>query len=145
MCSGWSLWPSGSTSTSGPRPGSTTPRAVQVRLAAFDLDRLAEVGRRVRGIYQENCPSADRIARMCDDAYVRDLASAVAGKLGGRVGIAPRMFLKKLVADVLDRIDQFPDFDPRQHYALTVSEGELTPVERNAAAASEVDDIELET
>ena len=42
---------------------------------------------------------------------------AVAGELGGQVGVAPRLFLKKLVADVLDRVDQFPDFDPRQHYA----------------------------
>jgi hypothetical protein len=119
------------------------PRAVQVRLAAFDLDRLVEVGLRVRAIYQEHCPSAERIAGRCDNAYVRDLASAVAGKLGGRVGIAPRVFLKKLVGDVLDRIDQFPDFDPRQHYALTVSENELTAVERNAAAAQDPDDIEL--
>jgi hypothetical protein len=119
------------------------PRAVQVRLAAFDLDRLVEVGLRVRGIYQEHCPSAERIAGRCGDTYVRDLASAVAGKLGGRVGIAPRMFLKKLVGDVLDRIDQFPDFDPRKHYALTVSESELTAVERNAAAAQDPDDIEL--
>jgi hypothetical protein len=120
------------------------PRAVQVRLAAFDLDRLVRVGCRVRAIYQEHCPSAARIAERCDDAYVRDLAAAVAGRLGGRVGIAPRVFLKKLVADVLDRVDQFADFDPRQHYALTVSEAELTAVERNAAAAHDVDDIELE-
>jgi hypothetical protein len=120
------------------------PRAVQVRLAPFDLDRLGEVGCRVRAIYQEHSPSAARIAAKCDDGYVRDLASAVAGRLGGRVGIAPRVFLKKLVADVLDRIDQFPDFEPRQHYALTVSESELTAVERNAAAAQDVDDIELE-
>src|ERR1700676_2745804 len=109
------------------------PRAVQVRLMAFDLDRLVEVGCRVRAIYQDHCPSADRIAERCGDDYVRGLASAVAGKLGGRVGIAPRIFLKKLVADVLDRIDQFPDFDPRQHYALTVSDTELTAVERHAA------------
>jgi hypothetical protein len=121
------------------------PRAVQVRLAPFDLERLAEVGRRVRDIYREHCLSAERIARLCDDNYVCDLASAVAGKLGGRIGIAPRIFLKKLVADVLDRIDQFPDFDPRQHYALTVSDSELTAVERNAAAAKDVDDIELST
>ena len=121
------------------------PRAVQVRLAAFDLDRLVEVGCRVRAIYQDHCPSAGRIAERCGDDYVRGLASAVAGKLGGRVGIAPRIFLKKLVADVLDRIDQFPDFDPRQHYALTVSETELTAVERHAAAATDVDDVELET
>src|SRR5262245_7110331 len=120
------------------------PRAVQVRLAAFDLDRLVQVGCRVRAIYQQHCPAAARIAERCDDGYVRDLASAVAGKLGGRVGMAPRVFLKKLVADVLDRIDQFADFDLRQHYALTVSEAELTAVERNAAAAKDVDDIELE-
>jgi hypothetical protein len=121
-----------------------SPRAVQVRLVGFDLDRLAEVGRRVRSIYQHHCPSAARIGCLCDDAYVRDLAIAVAGRLGGRVGIAPRIFLKKLVADVLDRIDQFHDFDPRQHYALTVRESELTTVERNAVAAHDVDDIELE-
>ena len=80
-----------------------------------------------------------------DDGYIGELADAVTGSLGGKVGVAPRVFLKKLVADVLDRIDQFPDFDPRQHYALTVSENELTAVERNAAAAKDVDDIELET
>ena len=67
----------------------------------------------------------------------------MAGKLGGKVGIAPRLFLKKLVADVLDRIDQFEDFDPTQHYQLTVSTGEMTAVEREAQAAG-VDDIELD-
>jgi hypothetical protein len=120
------------------------PRAVQVRLAAFDLDRLVEVGCRVRAIYQDHCPSAGRIVERCSDEYLRDLATAVTGKLGGRVGIAPRIFLKKLVADVLDRIDQFPEFDPRQHYALTIAETELTPGERHAAAAADVDDIELD-
>lgn len=121
------------------------PRAVQVRLAAFDLDRLVQVGCRVCAIYQEHCSSASRVAERCDGAYVRDLAVAVTGRLGGRVGIAPRVFLKKLVADVLDRIDQFADFDPRRHYTLTVTETELTAVERNAAAANDVDEIELET
>ncbi|ODA72040.1 hypothetical protein APS67_003682 [Streptomyces sp. AVP053U2] len=71
-----------------------------------------------------------------------DLARAVAGSLGGRVGIAPRLFLKKLVGDVLDRVEQFEDFDPRKHYALTVTGTELTGTERNAAAGS-ADDIEL--
>ncbi len=76
--------------------------------------------------------------------YVSELASAVAGKLGGKVGVSPRIFLKKLVADVLDRIDQFADFDPRTHYALTISESELLPVERQAMGASNVDEVELE-
>jgi hypothetical protein len=69
--------------------------------------------------------------------------------LGGRVGIAPRLFLKKLVADVLDRVDQFADFDPSRHYSLTVTRDELTEVERNAAAgvvtpAKNPDDVDLD-
>ena len=63
-----------------------------------------------------------------------DLADAVTGSLGGKVGVAPRVFLKKLVTDVLDRVDQFADFDPRRHYALTLAAGELSEVERNVAA-----------
>lgn len=120
------------------------PRAVQVRLSGFDLDKLKEVGAKVRDIYAAHCANADRIREVADDRYLNDLARAVTGELGGKVGVAPRVFLKKLVADVLDRIDQFPEFDPRQHYALTVSDAELTEVERNARGASSVDEIELD-
>ena len=120
------------------------PRAVQIRLRGFDRDRLLEVGRRVREIFCQGAKEAERVAERADDEYLKDLAGAVTGLLGGKVGIAPRVFLKKLVADVLDRIDQFPDFDPGQHYALTVSDRELTEVERNARAARDPDDIELE-
>jgi hypothetical protein len=120
------------------------PRAVQMRLPAFDLDRLCLVGCKVRDIFMQHTASADRIAALCDDAYIRDLAEAVAGKLGGKVGIAPRIFLKKLVADVLDRIDQFEDFNPRTHYALTLHETELSQIERQAVGAPDVDAIELD-
>jgi hypothetical protein len=120
------------------------PRAVQIRLATFDHAKLCEVGRKVRDIYTEHCNAAERVRARADDQYVESLASAVTGRLGGKVGIAPRVFLKKLVVDVLDRIDQFEEFDPRKHYALTIAEGELTAVERNAAAADNVDEIDLE-
>jgi hypothetical protein len=120
------------------------PRAVQIRLATFDHTKLCEVGRKVRDIYTEHCNAAERVRARADDQYVDSLASAVTGRLGGKVGIAPRVFLKKLVVDVLDRIDQFEEFDPRKHYALTIAEGELTAVERNAAAAGNVDEIDLE-
>jgi hypothetical protein len=120
------------------------PRAVQIRLPAFNLERLGQVGCRVRDIFRQHARSADRVVSLCSDDYVHDLAAGVAGRLGGKVGVAPRIFLKKLVADVLDRIDQFPDFDPRQHYALTIAESELTSVERQAAGAADVDDIDLE-
>ena len=83
-----------------------------------------------------------------DDAYIRELADAVTGSLGGKTGVAPRVFLKKLVADVLDRVDQFPDFDPRRHYKLTLAADELSEQERNAAvavsSAARADDIDLD-
>lgn len=120
------------------------PRAVQIRLPAFNLERLWQVGCRVRNIFQQQAHFPDRIAAHCDDDYVRRLAEAVAGKLGGKVGVAPRIFLKKLVAEVLDRVDQFPDFDPRQNYALTIADTELTTIERQAMSAASVDDIEID-
>ena len=54
-----------------------------------------------------------------------------------------------MVADVLDRVDQFGDFDPRRHYALTLAPGELPKQERNAATLSvplavRADDIDLD-
>jgi hypothetical protein len=125
-------------------PRFDNPRAVQMRLPAFDLDRLCLVGCKVRDLFVQHTASASRIAELCDDGYIRHLAAAVAGKLGGKVGIAPRIFLKKLVADVLDRIDQFEDFNPRVHYALTLHEKELSQVERQAVGATDVDAIELD-
>ncbi len=119
------------------------PRAVQIRLAPFDQGSLVAVGKRVRDIYASMQPNETRLRDVVGDAYIEDLARAVAGGLGGKVGVAPRLFLKKLVADVLDRVDLHPDFDPRQHYSLTLTENEMTANERAAAGAASVDDIEL--
>ncbi len=66
------------------------------------------------------------------------------GELGGKVGVAPRIFLKKLVGDILDRVEQFPEFDPRKDYKLTLIDAELTEVERNTRAANSVDDIDID-
>jgi hypothetical protein len=119
------------------------PRAVQIRLQGFDLAALVTVGARVRDLFAEQAAVPERIHRLIDDAYLSDLARAVTGRLGGHVGVAPRLFLRKLVADVLDRVDQFPDFNPRCHYSLTVDEREMTAAERASAGAAFVDDIEL--
>jgi hypothetical protein len=120
------------------------PRAVQIRLPGFTVERLEEVGRKVRDLYAEHSGNAERVRGLADDAYVSALARAVTGNLGGRVGIVPRIFLKKLVGDILDRVDQFADFDPRRHYALTIEDAELTDVERHARAAKSPDDVTLE-
>lgn len=120
------------------------PRAVQIRLPGFSRELLKEVGSTVRNLYVDGANSGERVRKLVDDDYIASLATAVAGSLGGQVGVAPRVFLKKLVGDVLDRVDQFDDFDPRRDYKLTVSLGELNDVERNAASgAASVDDIKL--
>jgi hypothetical protein len=124
-------------------PRFDNPRAVQLRLASFDHDRLVEVGIKVRDLFVTDCSAPDRVLRLADNSYIDTLALSVTGKLGGKVGIAPRLFLKKLVSDVLDRIDQFDDFDPHQHYQLTVNTGEMTSVEREAQGQT-VEDIELD-
>lgn len=120
----------------GPEPRWDNPRAVQLRLPGFTIDDLVELGQRVRAIYAS--PAVDS---RVDDAYLAMLARAVTGALGGQVGVAPRVYLKKLVADVFDRVDQFADWDPRRHYELTLRADELTDVERNAATSA--GDIEL--
>ncbi|MBM0236145.1 BREX system ATP-binding protein BrxD [Micromonospora sp. ATA32] len=119
-------------------PRFDNPRAVQIRLAGFTVDSLVELGGRVRDLYADGSDAPDRVRALVDDAYLGDLARAVAGGLGGKVGVAPRLFLKKLVGDVLDRVDQYADFDPRQHYALTLSATEMTDVERNATSADAI-------
>ncbi|MCC9307570.1 BREX system ATP-binding protein BrxD [Kitasatospora sp. RB6PN24] len=124
-------------------PRFDSPRAVQLRLPGFDLASLSELGRTVRDLYAGDARNPQRVTGRVDDGYLAELATAVTGGLGGKVGVAPRLYLRKLIADVLDRVDEFDDFDPRRHYALTVSTAELTEVERNAAAGS-ADDIELE-
>ncbi len=117
----------------GPEPRWDNLRATQVRLPGFSAPALVELGMKVRSLYL-----SPRVARV-DDAYLSELARAVTGKLGGQVGVAPRVYLKKLVADVLDRVDQHLDWDPRQHYALTLHSNELTEVERNYLSAGDID------
>jgi len=122
------------------------PRAVQIRLTGFDLDKLVTLGRSVRDLFAAGQPAGDRVLTVVDDAYVVELARAVTGGLGGQAGIAPRVFLRKLVEQVLDRVDQFDDFDPRKHYTLTLSASELTDIERNAwrQQAADPDDVDLD-
>lgn len=118
------------------------PRDVQVRLFPFDQQRLIEVGRRVRDLYPSSSP--DRMNARVSDAVIAGLATAVEGKLGGKVGVAPRIFLRKLVATILDRVDLFPDFDPTKDLDIRISPDELTLEEQAAAAGKKLDDIEID-
>lgn len=119
------------------------PRAPQVRLRGFTDESLETVGRKVRDIYASGQPTSIRISSKVDDACIQALAHNISGELGGKVGIAPRLFLKKLIAGVLDPVDLHEDFHPARDFALTVVDDELTDLERNARAGR-ADDIELD-
>ena len=109
----------------------------QLHIPGFTQASLVELGVKVRDLYSVG--ASPRITQRVDDEYVAALSKAVAGRLGDQVGVAPRLFVKKLVGDVLDRVDQFEDFDPRKDYALTVSRGELSEDELAAAGVNDID------
>lgn len=115
------------------------PRAIRIRLSPFTLEKLVTVGIKVRDLYSGKSEHSNRILSTVDDQYIEDLAKALMGNIGAKVGVAPRIFLKKLVEDILDRVDQFDDFNPREHYKLTISSSESEKL----GTAQSVDDIEL--
>lgn len=124
-------------------PRFDNPRAVQVRLLPFDEERLVEVARKVRALYPADHP--ERITAKVTDEVLRAAARKVAGSLGLRTGIAPRLFLKKLVDRILDRVDQFEDFEPIEHLDLPIAAAEMTPEEAEAAGIARTpDDIALD-
>ncbi|OFJ55531.1 BREX system ATP-binding protein BrxD [Mycolicibacterium grossiae] len=118
-------------------PRFDNPRAPQLRLTGFDQDRLIELGTRVRDLYVGGVPDPERVTSVADDTFVSQFAGAVAGELGGKAGIAPRLFLRKLV-DVLDKIEQFADFDPYKDYEVRIAAAELSDSERAALTADDV-------
>jgi hypothetical protein len=118
-------------------PRFDNPRAPQLRLAGFDQARLVELGVRVRDLFVAGITDPERVSGVADDAFLDRFAASVAGELGGKVGIAPRLFLRKLV-DVLDKIEQFQDFDPYRDYEVKIGTSELSDAERAALTADDI-------
>jgi len=85
----------------GGDPRFDNPRAVQVRLQGFDLDALVEVGARVRDLFAAGADHPDRVMSLGDDSDLLALAQAVTGELGAKVGVAPRLYVNRLVGEVL--------------------------------------------
>ena len=116
-------------------PGFDNLRAPQVRLPAFDRGRLLEVGRRVRELFPGDNPL--RKQARASEAFIEALADQVTTGFGGTVSATPRVFLRELV-DVLDKIDQYPDYDPAVQYKLTLDDADLTADELAARHGTEI-------
>jgi hypothetical protein len=126
----------------GKDPRFDNPRAVQIRLAPFDRARLLDVGRQVRDLYPAEAPA--RVHAKVGDEVLGRLADGIAGKLGGKIGLAPRLYLRQLV-DLLDRVDSHPAYDPLEHHEVVVDAAEMTDEERSAAGITRsVNDIVLD-
>ncbi|MDY0001272.1 MAG: BREX system ATP-binding protein BrxD [Polyangia bacterium] len=126
----------------GKDPRFDSSKAVQIRLQPFSQERLVDVGRRIRDLYPGE--NTARLTERISDAVLIGLAQAVTGQLGGQVGVAPRIYLKRLV-DLLDKVDEHADFDPAQHADFKLQPNELSAEERAAAGIERsVDDIELD-
>lgn len=126
----------------GKDPRFDSARAVRIRLAPFDRDKLLCVGQRVRDLYPSN--DKTRIETRVSDAVLGAIADRVAGQLGKKIGVAPRLFLKRLV-DVLDKVDEHADYDPIEHEDFVLQPTDMTAEERlSAGVVRSVDDIDLD-
>lgn len=101
-------------------------KAPQVRLMPFTGERLLTVGTRIRNLYPAKNP--ERVAERVDDTFLRGLVSQVTTGFGGKVALAPRLFLRELI-DVMDRVDIHEAYDPKAHYKLELEDIKLTPEE----------------
>lgn len=101
-------------------------RAPQVRLFPFTEERLLTVAHRVRDLYPAK--NAERVADRIDDQFLASLVAQVTAGFGGKVALAPRLFLRELI-DVMDRVDLHESYKPSEHYTLELEDGKLTSEE----------------
>ncbi|HEY3997480.1 MAG TPA: BREX system ATP-binding domain-containing protein, partial [Candidatus Xenobia bacterium] len=120
------------------RPG--TPdnlRQAQIRLQPFDRERLMKVAGRVRELY----PAKTDLQARVPETFVRHMVEQVTRGFGGQVEVVPRLFLREFV-NVLDLVDQRPDYDPQRAWRFEPSVGvELKPEEEVALMASPVREV----
>lgn len=111
-------------------------RAPQVRLLPFDRERLLTVGRRVRDLYPAR-KAPERVESRVDDPMLERLVDVITSGFGGRLDVAPRLFLRELV-NVMDKVDQYEDYHPTDHHELDVDDDALSPEELHVRHGTDV-------
>ena len=92
-------------------------RRPQIVLRAFNREKLLAVARKVGEIYEIAYQPVDR--SRVSEAFIENMADHLTSKFGGRVDVLPRVFLREFV-NVLDLVQDYPDYDPAAQYAFDV-------------------------
>lgn len=108
--------------------GFVSLRQPQLELKPFDADRLRQVARRLRAMYPATPEARPRLDREIDDDFIVEMVRQVTAGFRGDVGIVPRQFLREFVA-VMDRVDEHPDYHPRDAYEFVADAAPLSPEE----------------
>ncbi|MGI5844727.1 MAG: BREX system ATP-binding protein BrxD [Candidatus Xenobium sp.] len=119
--------------------GYANVRQPQLELKPFDAARLRAVALKLRELY----PASDRsrMDRVVTSEVVDRLVARVTEGFRGDVGVVPRQFLRQFV-NLLDLVDQYPDYDPIQAEGLAPLE--LSEEERRLAAGEPAFEQEAE-
>lgn len=107
-------------------------RQPQVRLKPMDATRLLEVARRIVELYPADHP--ERLKQKVTAELLEAFVDKVTRGFGGRIEVAPRIFLRELV-HVLDLVDQHETYDPGRDYRFEpaqLGELQLHPEEERA-------------
>lgn len=107
-------------------------RQAQVRLKPFNSERLLQVAQRIVELYPADYP--ERVRQKVTADLLNAFVDRVTVGFGGRIEVAPRIFLRELV-HILDLVDQHPDYEPGRDYRFEtrqLAELSLHPEEERA-------------
>jgi hypothetical protein len=116
-------------------------RQAQIRLNPFESSRLVSVANKVMELYPADHP--ERLRAKMDERFVQALVNKVTAGFGGRVEVAPRIFLREWV-HILDLVDQHPDYQPERDYQFQPEQLQgLHPEEQQALGQGQAFDVEF--
>ena len=104
----------------------------QLNLRPFDRERLRAAARKLRGLYV-GTQNPELIADKVNDEFIDCLVESVTAGLKGHVGLVPRHFLREFV-DIMDLVDQQPEFDPMSQVDEPYQTRELNDAEKAVIA-----------
>ena len=121
--------------------GFVSLRQPQLELRPFDKERLRQVARRLREMFPATSDGKTRLDQQVDDGFIVEMVAQLTEGFRGDVGVVPRQFLREFVG-VLDRVDEFPDYRPRDTYEFAAEKAPLSAEEQQKAKGTPLPPID---